>query len=322
MQTLDTTTTEKLIGLARAIAHSIVYFAREQTGHDADLFAMGDPEAPSATETTDESMKAYVKNLPELLRVTNQNVLPTEQSLMDAQREISPQKNALELALLQEFGPQFAEAGAGINAQNARAQAESELALLQGPGRDLAREATAVAREADPEYYRTRELGLANLEKLFGSMEDPNQGLSGAEREEVTRSLNRDNAARGNETPSAMSTVTNAMKFGAAGEARKANKQQRLASAIGAASGFMPGAQSKVDTFNLVTGRGVQNFGQERMSGVGQVGQNTYGMGSQLWGTASDAAQQSNQINANRKTAFDRAMQGVSTISSAAGSIF
>lgn len=311
-----------VVNIAQVFAHSIVYFAREQTGHVADLYAMGDPAASTATETTDEAMKAYIKNLEPLLRVTSANVLPTEQALVDAQRQISPQKSQLELDLLKEYGPQFAEAGAGIAGQSAMSQAQNDLNVLQGPGRDLAREASAVAREADPEYYKGRELGLAALQNLFGSLDDPNGGLSGAEREEVTRSLNRDNAARGNVAPSAESTVANAMKFGAAGDARKASKQQRLASAIGTATGFLPAAQSKVDTFQLVTGRPSQNFGQDRMSGVQQVGQNTFGMGSQLFGATNDNAQQANQINSQRKSALDKAMQYSSSLASSAASIF
>lgn len=311
-----------LVNIAQVFAFSIVFFAREQTGHVADLYAMGDPEAPTATETTDESMKAYIKNLEPLLRVTSENILPTEQAQVDAQRVIAPQKNQLELDLLKQYGSQFADVGSDIAGQNALNQANNDLAVLQGPGKDLAREASAVQREADPEYYKAREAGMAALAQLFGSMDDPNSGLSGAERAEIERSLARDNAARGNEAPTQQTAITNAMKFGAAGEARKANKQQRLAGAIGAATGFMPAAQSKVDTFQVVTGRPAQKFGDDRMSGVGQVGQNTFGMGSQLLGQTGDAAMQANQINSQRKSALDKAMQYSSSLASSAASIF
>jgi len=317
-----TTLQANLVNIAQVFAFSIVFFAREQTGHVADLYAMGDPEAPTATETTDESMKAYIKHLPNLLRVSSENILPTEQAQLNAQKQISPQQSQLELDLLREFGPQFAEAGGKVAGQNALSQANNDLAVLQGPGRQLAREASAVAQEADPEYYKSRELGLKALEQLFGSMDDPNGGLSGAERAEVERSMNRDNAARGNMNPTAQSTVTNAMKFGAAGEARKANKQQRLAGAIGAATGFMPAAQSKVDTFQLVTGRPSQNFGADRMSGVKPVGDSTYQFGSQLLGQTNSNAQQANQINSQRKSALDKAMSYTSSLASSAASIF
>lgn len=282
---------------------------------------MGDDYAPSATESTDESMKAYIKHLPNLLRVTNEEVLPSEQALQNAQNVLAPQRNALELQLLRDYGPQFAEVGGEISAANAQRQASSDLAVLQGPGRDLAREASAVAREADPEYYAMREAGASALAKLFGSADDPNGGLSGAEREEVTRSLARDNSARGLENPTATSTVSNAMKFGAAGAARKSAKQNALAGMIGTAANFLPASQSKVDTFNLVTGRPVQQFGSDRQSGVQQVGQNAFNMGSQLFNQTGQFQQQANEINANRKTGFDRAMQGVQAIGGAVGGI-
>lgn len=292
-----------VVNIAQVFAHSIVYFAREQTGHVADLYAMGDPAAPSASETTAQMMQGYAQNLEPLLRVTNRNILPTEQAQLDAQRQLAPQQNQLELDIAKEFGPQFANA-----------RAASDLSVLQGPGRDLAREATAVAREADPEYYKGREIGLKAMEQLFGSLDDPSGGLSGSERAEVERSMNRDNAARGNNNPTAIGTIENAMKFGAAGDARKANKQQRVANALGVASGFLPAAQSKVDTFQVVTGRPSQQ------PGVAPVGQNTYQFGSQLLGQAGANAQQTNSINANRRSGLDKALSfGPNVISSIFG---
>lgn len=292
-----------VVNIAQVFAHSVVYFAREQTGHVADLYAMGDPAAPSGQETTAEMMRGYAENLEPLLNVTNRNILPTEQAQLAAQQKLAPQQNQLALDIEREFGPQFA---------NARAQ--SDLGVLQGPGRELAREATAVAREADPEYYKGREIGLKALEQLFSSLDDPAGGLGGSERAEVERSMNRDNAARGNNNPTAIGTIENAMKFGAAGDARKANKQQRVANALGVASGFLPAAQSKVDTFQVVTGRPSQQ------PGVSPAGQQTYQFGSQIMGAANSNAQQTNQINSQRKSGLDKALSfGPSAISSIFG---
>lgn len=310
---------DSLANVATVFAHSVVYFAREKVG-SSDLFAWDDSDPTGAAESTDQQMQAYIKNLPQLLDVTSSQILPVEQRMLAARQALSPQQSQLELDQYSKFGPQFAQVGSDIAKQNALNQAGTDLSVLQGPGKSLAREAMAVQREADPEYYAAREQAMAALSKLFGSMDDPNGPMSGAEREEITRSLARDNAARGNEFASGMGAVENALKFGRAGEDRKANKQARLASAIGSAAGFMPAAQSKVDTFQLTTGRPAFNFGEQRNTGpVQNVGQNTFGMGSQLFNQTGAYQQQANDNQYKKRDALDRFVQGWSGV---VGSIF
>jgi hypothetical protein len=198
-----------------------------------------------------------------------------------------------------------------IARQNAEAQAATDRGVVSGTGRDLVGEAMRTQKEADPEAYRARELALANLERLQGSLTDPNAGLSGAERAEIDRSLARDNFARGlGATPTATSTVSNALAFGQAGEARKAQRQSALANAAQLASGAVQPLSSRIDTFQLTTGRPSINFGEQRTGGSREVGQESNAMGMNLFGGANQMRQQENQINASRASALDQLTKG------------
>lgn len=287
--------------IARVFAHSAVYFTDK-----VSLYASADPPAPTASESTSAMLKAYAENLPELLRVTSQNILPTEQAMLQARQQISPQQSQLEADLYRQFGPQFAQIGSEIDRQNALSQSATDAAVLQGPGKDVIKSALEAQKLADPEYYKARELGLQGLENLFKNLPDTSTGLSGAEREEVSRSLARDNIARGNTTPSSLSTVENAMRFGSAGATRQAQKQGQVANAIGAATGYMPSAQSKIDTFQMTTGKPSQNTGDSRFSGVREAGDTTMNMGQGMWSGIGQLQSDSMNVNAKRRDTLDR----------------
>lgn len=291
--------------VSQMVAHSLVYFARERVG-TLDLFCGGDPPAPTASESTAEMLKAYTQYLPDLLRVTSQNIMPMEEALLASRQAISPQQSQLEYDLYKQFGPQFAQIGADISRQNALSQAATDAAVLKGPGRDVVSSALEAQKLADPEYYKARELGLKGLENLFSNLPDAGTGLSGAEREEVTRSLARDNIARGNTTGGALSTVENAMKFGSAGAARQAQKQSQVAGAVGAAGGFMSPAQSRIDTFQMTTGKPSMNFGDSKFSGPRETGEATMGMGQGMWQGIGQLQSDAMNVNAKRRDTLDR----------------
>jgi hypothetical protein len=261
----------------------------------------------------DSVMKAYANNLIPLIQNQVKAARQYEPEMQKLREEISPKEQALNKRLYEEFGPEFARIGSNIARQNAQAQAETDLGIVSGTGRDLVREAMKTQKEADPEAYRARELALANLEKLQGSLTDPNAGLSGAERAEIDRSLARENFARGTgATPTATSTVSNAMAFGGAGEARKAQRQSAIANAAQLAAGSVQPLSSRIDTFQLTTGRPSVNQGEARTGGAREVGQESNAMGMNLFGNAAQMRQQENQINASRKDALDALTQGVS----------
>lgn len=289
--------------VSQVVAHSLVYFSNPA---GVVLQASGDPPAPTASESTAEMLKAYTQYLPDLLKVTSQNIMPMEQALLESRQAVSPQESQLEADLYKQFGPQFAQIGSDIARQNALNQSATDAAVLAGPGKQVIQSALEAQKLADPEYYKARELGLKGLENLFTNLPDAGTGLSGAEREEVTRSLARDNIARGNTTPSSLSTIENAMRFGNAGAQRQAQKQSQVANAVGAAGGFMAPAQSRIDTFQMTTGKPSTNFGDSRFSGVRETGDATMSMGQGMWQGIGQSQSDAMNVNAKRRDTLDR----------------
>ena len=308
------------INLSKVLSHSMVWeSSRLEVDNDIPLGYYRNGGSPAATtqESMAEVMKAYRENIIPMIQQQVQAARQYEPEMQKLREEISPKEQALNKRLYEEFGPEFARIGSQIARQNAQAQAETDLGIVSGTGRELVREAMRTQKEADPEAYRARELALANLEKLQGSLTDPNAGLSGAERAEIDRSMARENFARGTgATPTATSTVSNAMAFGQAGEARKAQRQSAIANAAQLAAGSVQPLSSRIDTFQLTTGRPSVNQGEARTGGAREVGQESNAMGMNLFGNASQMRQQENQINAQRKSALDQFSQVMGSLPS------
>jgi hypothetical protein len=308
------------INLSIVLGHTLVWeSSRLEVDNDIPLGYYRNGGSPAATtqESMAEVMKAYRENILPMIQQQVQAARQYEPEMQKLREEISPREQQLNADLYRQFGPQFAKTGSDIARQNAQAQAETDLGIVSGTGRDLVREAMRTQKEADPEAYRARELALANLEQLQGSLTDPNAGLSGAEQAEIDRSLARSNYARGTgATPTATSTVSNAMAFGQAGEARKAQRQSAIANAAQLATGAVQPLSSKIDTFQLTTGRPSINQGEARTGNAREVGQESNAMGMNLFGNASQMRQQENQINAQRKSALDQFSQVMGSLPS------
>jgi hypothetical protein len=304
------------INLSKVLSHSMVWESSRlevDNGIPLGYYRNGGSPAPGTQESMAEVMKAYRENIIPMIQQQVTAARQYEPEMQKLREEISPKEQALNKRLYEEFGPEFARIGSQIARQNAQAQAETDLGIVSGTGRELVREAMRTQKEADPEAYRARELALQNLEQLQGSLTDPNAGLSGAERAEIDRSMARENFARGTgATPTATSTVSNAMAFGQAGEARKAQRQSAIANAAQLAAGSVQPLSSRIDTYQLTTGRPSVNQGEARTGGAREVGQESNAMGMNLFGNASQMRQQENQINASRKDALDALTQGVS----------
>ena len=309
--------------LSKVLSHSLVWESSRlevDNGIPLGYYRNGASPAPSTQESMDSVMKAYANNLIPLIQSQVKAAQSYEPAMQQLRSEISPREQQLNLDLYKQFGPAFSQVSSDIARQNAEAQAATDLGVVSGTGRDLVREAMKTQREADPEAYRARELALQNLEQLQGSLTDPNAGLSGAERAEIDRSMARENFARGTgATPTATSTVSNAMAFGQAGEARKAQRQSAIANAAQLAAGAVQPLSSRIDTFQLTTGRPAVNFGEQRTGGATQVGQESNAMGMNLFNNANQMRQQENQINASRKDTIDQIMGITSSVGNIAG---
>lgn len=304
------------LNLAKVLGHSVVWESSRlevDNGIPRGYFLNGGAPAPTTQESMAEVMKAYRENLLPMIQQQVAAAQQYEPEMQKLREQISPREQALNQQLYAQFGPEFARIGSQIARQNAEAQAATDLGVVSGTGRELVREAMRTQKEADPEAYRAREIALANLENLNKSLVSPDAGLSGGERAEIERSLARENFARGTgATPTATSTVGNAMAFGQAGEARRQQRQSAIANAAQLATGAVQPLSSRIDTFQLTTGRPSVNQGEARTGGAREVGQESNAMGANLFGNASQMRQQENQINASRKDALDSLTQGVS----------
>ena len=273
-------------------------------------------------ETTDSMMQGYVKNLDDFIAATTRNILPSEQATLDAKRVINPQQQQLDYDIASKYLPLFTQLGLDQQNQENMGRTANDTALLNGPGKALVQANLDAQKIADPEFFANRARTGDKLGLLLDTLDDPNEGLNGSERAEIERSLARDNQAKGLETPTNMSAVSNAMNFGAAGAARKQSKQDAINKAMASAAQTLPQLRSGVDVLQLTTNRpsqvnqGVGRFGENK-----EVGQTALGLGSQLMNQVGQNARQTADINSKKRTAFDSVMQTMNSTGSLLSSI-
>ena len=235
--------------------------------------------------------------------------------MQDASRIISPQQNQTELDLLKQFGPQFNKIGTDIEGQNQLARGSNDVAALKGPGALAVAETKKLDESLNPEFYKTRADTGAGLSKLVNSF-DLSGGLSGGERTEIERSLNKSNFGRGVVgAPTGIGAVSNAMNFGQAGAAKKAQAQAGLTSAINAGSGFLPSSKSGIDPSQVALGRPSQgNSGGNLLPGFQTTGSTAYGLGSQVLNSANSQQTTAANINSQRRSGMDIANQTIASL--------
>ncbi len=266
---------------------------------------MGDPAAPTAPESMGSTLVALRRTLPGIMNAYSGAVLPYEQKLIDAQKQILPQQNQLQYDQYSQYAPQLNQLGQQINASNAEAQSRSDLNILKGTGGQLTEAALEAQKKADPEYYKTREGVGAGFLSLLGGM-DPNK-LSGSEMANAERGVNRLNNRSGNSNGGVpLNTISNAMTFG--DELDK--KRQAYGQTLGLGGQLMPSMKSGVDTFQLTTGRPSQaNPAANQFLGVNQnsFGSQGQGMAGGVFNAAAGFQGQANDINSQRRDSLDRA---------------
>lgn len=280
-----------------------------------------DAPAPPPQESTAKMLDSFAKSFPTLLRITNEAVPKAAQAQLNANQLTAPGFAELNQKLYDAYGPLLGDTANRIQAAQQKSQAASDLDTLNGPGGQLIEQARKVAREEDPEYYKSREQLGGRLGDLLGSI-DLSGKISGGEREEITRSLNRDNLNRGiqTNTPSMTNTVENAVTFGNASHNRQLQAQDTLGKALQVGTGFLPASRSGVDPFQVGTGRSsVANAGDTKFTGVNpNLGSSANELGANVLGQVGGFVNNANEINANRRDELDRFNQ---TFSGVVGSL-
>jgi len=268
------------------------------------LSRLGKTPTPSVGETTSAAIQALTapkggyRDYAEMLR---------EEALADlaAGQDLYPEQLKLSQAQLQaakQFVPQYGQLASDEAYREAMSEAGKQVDVLRGPGGQLIKEASALSRQADPEFYGRRAQTGAMLGDLLRSFAAPGTvsadnpfgtftgELSGSERAEIERSLAQNRARSGSMGgPMAMSdVVANAMMFGQGVQ----NRRDALGRALGQATSFLPASRSGFDPFQVAMGRPSQQFGAQQFAPPTAVSP-TQGAAGQFMGNVMTGARQS-----------------------------
>lgn len=266
----------------------------------------GDPAAPTAMESTQSMLEAYQKYAPSLMKTYQENILPNEQAQLAASQAVSPGYSQLQNELYKVYGPQLAQTGVDVNRINELGQINTDTEALKAAQQTggLLDQTYKAQQQADPYMAKYQKQVSDQLSNLLGSI-DVN-GLSGSERAETSRSLARDNAMRGTENPTALSTISNAMTFG--NQLQK--KRDSLGQALTQASSVAPSLSSGINAFTTTTGRSSSaNTGIPQFAGTQQTGSSTQNQGTNLLNNIAGFQNTAMGVNANNRDSLDRVMQ-------------
>lgn len=300
----------------------------------------------NAPNQTNRNIQALITLLPQLTEAVttaqNNAILPQARAQLLASKETSPEYAQLMSQMLSIYGPQLSDIGNILIGKNMTGYADVLTNLLKGSGGAAATAANDLQQQLqmknNPEYYATRKLESSRLADLLNSI-DLSGNLSTTENRQISQSLAQDAARRGTQTaPSNTETVANAMQFGNAGTQRKTLAQNQLASAINAATSFLPqsntGAQN---AFQIATaGASSSNPGLAMFTGINTPSTQTgaTGLGSQLFsgltgmttaGTQdmtsimNNLISQANENHRSSKDFLDQIGQGVGILSNLYG---
>lgn len=196
--------------------------------------------------TPQQFVDLYKSSLPQILGTVTGQTQPTATELANTTASTNPIYTQSGLDQLRNLAPGYQQAGAALQ----KSQAGSNLELLNGAGGNVARSAAALSNELNP----TQKLAQDKSAELMNSINL--NGLSNGEHSAVERSLNQSNYATGNlGVDNATTAVNNAMNFGNALSAKRA----QLGQAIGTASGVAANQNQFVNPVNTAMNSGMTN---------------------------------------------------------------
>jgi hypothetical protein len=258
------------------------------------LSRLGRTPTPSVQEKTGEALTAFRENYPayaEMLRQEAGRELARQQELYPEQLKLAQQQ----LGAARAFVPQYGQLASDEAYREAMSEAGKQVDVLRGPGGQLIDEAYAKAQQVDPEFYGQRAQAGALLGDLLRSFTDPETGrftgeLSGGERAEVERQVNRARQMRGGlgGPQNVSDIVSQAMQFGQAAQ----RKRDQLGQALGVATSFLPASRSGFDPLQVALGRPSQQFGAQQFAPPTAVAP-TQGAAGQFMGNVMAGARQS-----------------------------
>ncbi len=255
---------------------------------------MGDKAAPTQSQNV-TAMTQAMRSLPDMMRLINSQVTPSELARFGATSLVSPGYGNLQTQLYDTSGRELNRIGSEIGRSNQLNNAFSDFLTLMGPGAAATGAVDTLQRGLDPEFYRTRENVSRSLNDRLGG------GLNGSETSEIERALNRMNEMQGTlDVPSATTTTANALEYGRAG-------RSALDSALTQANVFLNTGRSGIDAFKTGTGKtSGANSGESKFLGVTPASNEANALGSNLLGQVGGYGNASAQINANRAGTLEK----------------
>jgi hypothetical protein len=267
----------------------------------------GDASAPTANESTHDSMQALTRNLPAYMQAMNSQVMPQAKTQLEASQYLTPAYSKLLDDIYKQYAPSMAQTGAQVEQINRLGAANTDLAILNGPGAAMTEAAQNLDRKLNPEFYKTREAASGKLGELLKSinLDDPSV--------EAERLINQENIRSGNlGNNSATNTVANALDFGK----ERMGRQAMLGQAINAATNFLQPAQGSFNPVNTALNRDSKTTGENRFGGVQNPGNQAYDAGNSLMNNISSFQNNAMQINANRRDTLDRVNETMGAVGS------
>lgn len=274
----------------------------------------GDPHPQSTQESTDSMMKAYASNLPGLMQAVNGQLTPTAQAQYQADAAVSPAYAQLQKQIYDTTGRQMNDIGNQIADVNAKAAATRDLNTLDSTGKQLAASSLEAQKVLDPEYYANRAKMGANLGQLL----DSGANLTPGEMSQIERGLaQQSNLTGGATSPSQSNVVANAMVYGKAGT-------DRFTQALQLATQALPALKSGDSAYMMTTGKSATpNSGDAKFQGAqnGTGSQLVNSQGNTLLNNIGNVETNRANIEANRRTDWDRTLGAINGVTSSIGNI-
>lgn len=272
---------------------------------------MGGRPTPSVGETTGAALDAYKTSYPDYAKTMRTQTGLDLASQLDFLKQYGPDFAAQNLAQQRAFQPLFNQLQSDEAFKQLMRQVGAQTSVMRGPGKALVDETEAMKRQVDSPYYRTRDKAGDLTRDLLNQFVDPATGkftgeLSGGERAEVDRFLNRQQQTSGNlgGPQSLMNIVSKAQAFGQGAQ----SKRNALGQALGVATSFLPAAKSGFDPLQVALGRPAGQFNTQTFTQP-NLATNTGNQASNFFNQAMATGRQSAGFQANQPSMLGKIQQ-------------
>lgn len=208
-------------------------------------------------ESTSQVLSSYANYLPAVASAVGSTYPGMADNQLNATLGTQPVYDALNLKEQQNYAMPLAQVSQQVASSNANAAANTNLGLLNGVGGQAAQSATNLSKALNPNYNNV--IGAAS-NQATNLMNSYNLGgLSPGEASAAERSMNQSNSGSGNlGLSNNTNTISNAMNYGAAYDAKRAGLNTALNTGANVAGAASPNV-SGVNPVNIAMGLGNMN---------------------------------------------------------------